>query len=54
MDNVRFTNFHDNDSGGEGDARVEFVTPQSGIYLLHVGDFTDVTAGCYRYHVLLG
>ena len=52
--NVRFTNFYDNDSGGEGDARVEFVTPQSGIYVLHVGDFADATAGCYRYHVLLG
>jgi len=52
--NVKVTNFYDNDSGGEGDARIDFVTPQAGIYLLHVGDFTDATAGCYRYHVLLG
>ena len=52
--NVRLANFYDNDSGGDGDARVDFVAPQSGVYILLVGDFTDKTAGCYRYQVLIG
>jgi hypothetical protein len=49
--NVRLTNFYDNDSGGDGDARIEFVTPQGGVYILLVNDFTDEEVGCYRYQV---
>ena len=49
--NVRVATFYDNDSGGEGDPRVDFVTPQEGDYLLLVGDYTDAAVGCYRYEV---
>jgi hypothetical protein len=51
---VKVTTFYDNDSGGEGDARVDFVTPQDGNYILLVGDFTDTVVGCYRYQILIG
>jgi hypothetical protein len=51
--NVKTTTFYDNDSGGEKDAKIAFVTPQSGNYILVVNDYTDATAGCYRYEVIL-
>jgi hypothetical protein len=51
---VRVATFYDNDSGGEQDARIDLVTPQSGNYLLVVGDFTDNVAGCYRYQIVIG
>lgn len=51
---VRVATFYDNDSGGENDAKIDFVTPQAGNYVLFVGDFTDAVAGCYRYQVLVG
>ena len=50
---VKTTTFYDNDSGGEKDAKIAFVTPQSGNYILLVGDFTDAFTGCYRYEVAL-
>ena len=50
---VKTATFYDNDSGGDNDARIEFVTPQAGNYLLLVGDYTDVSAGCYRYEVAI-
>ena len=49
--NVKTTTFYDNDSGGNKDSRIQFVTPQAGNYLLLVNDFTDAVAGCYRYQV---
>ena len=51
--NVKTTTFYDNDSGGDKDAKITFVTPQSGNYILVINDFTDKTAGCYRYEVVL-
>lgn len=51
--NVKVTTFYDNDSGGEGDSRITFVAPQTGNYILLVGDFTDAVAGCYRYEIAL-
>lgn len=51
--NVKTTAFYDNDSGGENDSKIAFVTPQAGNYLLLVGDYTDALAGCYRYEVAL-
>jgi hypothetical protein len=51
--NIKTTTFYDNDSGGDKDAKIGFVTPQSGNYLLVVNDYTDTTAGCYRYEVIL-
>lgn len=51
---ARITHFYDNDTGGDGDARIDFVAPQSGNYILLVGDFTDKVAGCYRYQVQIG
>lgn len=50
-DTVAVKTFYDNDSGGSGDARVDFVTPQAGTYLLVVNDYTDSMAGCYRYQM---
>jgi len=50
---LKMATFYDNDSGGDGDARITFVTPQTGDYILLVGDYTDATAGCYRYEVTL-
>jgi hypothetical protein len=52
-DNVRTVTFYDNDSGGEKDSRIEFVTPQSGNYFLLVGDYPDAVTGCYRYEVAI-
>ncbi len=52
-DTVKTVTFYDNDSGGEKDARVEFVTPQSGNYFLLVGDYPDAVTGCYRYEVAI-
>jgi len=51
---IKLTNFYDNDSGGEGDSRIDFVAPQEGNYILVVGDLTDANVGCYRYQVLIG
>jgi hypothetical protein len=48
---VKVATFYDNDSGGEGDSKIAFVAPQTGDYILLVGDYTDTTAGCYRYEV---
>lgn len=48
---VKTTTFYDNDSGGKGDARIDFVTPQSGTFILLVGDYTDTVIGCYRYQM---
>ena len=48
---IKTTTFYDNDSGGDGDPRIEFVTPQAGTYLLMVNDLTDEALGCYRYQV---
>jgi len=39
--------FHDNDSGGDGDSKIDFTTPQEGNYLLLVGDYTDAVTACY-------
>jgi len=50
---VKTTTFYDNDSGGENDSKLDFVTPQAGNYILLVGDYTDAFAGCYRYEVAL-
>ena len=43
--------FADNDSGGDRDPRIVFVTPQQGTFLLLVGDNSGSGAGCYRYQV---
>jgi hypothetical protein len=51
--NVKTATFYDNDSGGDNDSKIAFVTPQSGDYVLLVGDYTDAYAGCYRYEVTL-
>ena len=51
--NVKVSTFYDNDSGGEGDSKVTFVAPQTGDYILLVGDYTDVSTGCYRYEVAI-
>jgi hypothetical protein len=51
---VKLASFYDNDSGGNSDAKIDFVTPQEGNYLLIVGDYTDAIAGCYRYQVVAG
>jgi len=49
--NIRTTTYYDNDSGGDRDAKIAFVTSQAGNYVLFVNDYTDKTAGCYRYEV---
>jgi len=51
--NIRTATYYDNDSGGDRDAKITFVTPQSGNYILFVNDYTDKTTGCYRYEVSL-
>ena len=51
---VNLVSFYDNDSGGDRDAKIDFVTPRAGNYLLFVGDNTDAVAGCYRYQVIIG
>ena len=50
---VKVSTFYDNDSGGQGDAKVDFVAPQTGDYILLVGDYTDTSTGCYRYEVAM-
>jgi hypothetical protein len=50
---VKTAAFYDNDSGGDKDAMIDFVTPHTGNYLLVVGDYADVTTGCYRYEVTI-
>lgn len=50
---VKTATFYDNDSGGDKDAKVDFVTSQTGNYLLIVGDYTDGSTGCYRYEVAI-
>jgi hypothetical protein len=50
---VNVATFYDNDSGEDKDAKIDFVTPRSGNYVLFVGDFTDTIAGCYRYKVVI-
>ena len=52
--NVKTTTFYDNDSGGDKDVHISFVTPQQGTYLLLVGDFAGKSPGCYRYQVAIG
>lgn len=52
-DTIRTVTFYDNDSGGEKDSRIEFVTPHSGNYFLLVGDYPDAVTGCYRYEVVI-
>jgi hypothetical protein len=51
--NIRTTTYYDNDSGGDRDAKIAFVTSQPGSFVLFVNDFTDKTPGCYRYEVSL-
>jgi len=48
---VKTAAFYDNDSGGNKDARIDFVTPHTGNYVLVVGDYADISTGCYRYEV---
>ena len=48
---VKTTTFYDNDSAGEKNARITFVTPVQGTYLLLVTDFPGKLPGCYRYQV---
>ena len=48
---VKTATFYDNDSGGDKDVKIDFVAPHTGNYLLVVGDYADVTTGCYRYEV---
>jgi hypothetical protein len=50
---VKPTTFYDDDSGGDGDPRLEFVTPHAGNYILLVADKTDAVAGCYRYQMIV-
>jgi hypothetical protein len=50
---VKTATFYDNDSGGDKDAKIDFVAPHTGNYFLMVGDYADVTTGCYRYEVTL-
>lgn len=52
-DTIDVKTFYDNDSGGDGDARISFVTPAVGVYLLLVNDYTDSRAGCYRYQMMI-
>ena len=51
--NVKTTTFYDNDSGGGKDARISFVAPQGGTYVLLVGDNSGKIAGCYRYQAYI-
>jgi len=51
--NVKVSTFYDNDSDGDGDSKIAFVAPQTGDYILLVGDYTDVSTGCYRYEVAI-
>jgi hypothetical protein len=51
--NVRVAYFYDNDSGGDNDAKVDFVTPQAGTYVLIVNDYADAMVGCYRYQLVV-
>lgn len=46
---VKMTTFYDNDSGGGKDAKVTFVAPQAGTYVLLVADISGDKPGCYRY-----
>ena len=46
---VKMTTFYDNDSGGGKDAKVTFVAPQAGTYVLLVADISGDKVGCYRY-----
>jgi len=48
---IRTATFYDNDSGGDKDAKIDFVTPHTGNYVLIVGDYADISTGCYRYEV---
>ena len=48
---AKATTFYDNDSGGDRDPQIAFVTPQEGTYLLLVGDNSGSGGGCYRYQV---
>ena len=48
---VKTNTFYDNDSGGDKNAKVSFVTPQNGTYLLLVTDYPGTSPGCYRYQV---
>lgn len=48
---VKTTTFYDNDSAGDKNARVSFVTPSNGTYLLLVTDYPGKLPGCYRYQV---
>jgi len=47
--NIKTTTFYDNDSGGNKDAKVTFVAPQAGTYILLVTDNSGTSGGCYRY-----
>jgi hypothetical protein len=51
--NIRTATYYDNDSGGDKDAKLAFVTSQSGNHILVVNDYADKIAGCYRYEVSL-
>ena len=51
---VKVTTFYDNDSAGDKDAKVSFVTAQAGTYLLLVTDFPAQSGGCYRYQADIG
>jgi hypothetical protein len=51
--NIKATTFYDNDSGGVKDARISFVAPQAGTYILMVTDNSGKNAGCYRYQANL-
>lgn len=46
---IKTNTFFDNDSGGGKDARISFVTPQAGTYVLFVADNSGKLPGCYRY-----
>ena len=48
---AKATTFYDNDSGGDKDPQIAFVTPQEGTYVLLVGDNSGSGGGCYRYQV---
>ena len=52
--NVKTTTFYDNDSGGGKDAKITFVAPQNGTYMLLVTDYPGTTGGCYRYQASIG
>ena len=49
--NVKTTTFYDNDTGGDRDPTISFVTPQAGTYFLLVGENSGTGGGCYRYQV---